>query len=78
MTEQGFKLMGMNIKLVSEKQNVLQRESTPHPVILMQNISQLVVMLEGLRAMTRIKAYESSTNSTAVDIWNQLTEYTRD
>lgn len=77
MTEQGFKLMGLNIKLVSEEQNILEMESTPHPVILMQNISQLVVMLEGLRAMTKIKAYENSANSTAVDIWNQLTEYTR-
>jgi DNA-binding Lrp family transcriptional regulator len=77
MTEQGFKLMGMNIKLVSEKQNLLQMESTPHPVILMQNISQLIVMLEGLRAMSKIMAYENSANSTAVDIWNQLTEYTR-
>lgn len=78
MTEQGFKLMGMNIKLVSEEQNLLQMESTPHPVILMQNISQLVVMLEGLRAMSKIMAYENSANSTAIDIWNQLTEYTRD
>jgi DNA-binding Lrp family transcriptional regulator len=77
MTEQGFKLMGLNIKLVSENQNVLQMGSTPHPVILMQNISQLVVMLEGLRAMTKIKAYENSANSTAADVWNQLTEYTR-
>jgi biotin operon repressor len=77
MTEQGFKLMGMNIKLVSEKQNLLQMESTPHPVILMQNISQLVVMLEGLREMSKIEAYENSAISTAVDIWNQLTEYTR-
>ncbi|HEY8890538.1 MAG TPA: hypothetical protein VIM70_09815 [Clostridium sp.] len=77
MTEQGFKLMGLNIKLVSGDQNILKMESTPHPVILMQNISQLVVMLEGLRAMGKINAYGNSANSTAIDIWNQLTEYTR-
>ena len=77
ITEQGFKLMGLNIKLVSEEKDILQMESTPHPVILMQNISQLVVMLEGLRAMSKVQAYKNSSNSSAVDIWNQLTEYTR-
>ena len=75
MTEQGFKLLGFNIKLVDEKQSILKMESTPHPLILMQNISQLVVILEGLRSMEKIDTYRNSANSTAVDIWNQLTEY---
>ncbi|WP_207642585.1 hypothetical protein [Desulfosporosinus acididurans] len=78
MTEQGFKLLGLNIKLVDERQDILKMESTPHPVILMQNISQLVVLLEGLRSMETVGAYRNSANTTAVDIWNQLTEYARE
>ncbi|MBM7615604.1 hypothetical protein [Alkaliphilus hydrothermalis] len=75
ITEQGFNLLGLNIKLVDERNSVLSMESTPHPIILMQNISQIMVMLEGLRAMENTKAYNNYARSTAINIWNQLTEY---
>lgn len=78
MTEQGFKLLGMNIKLVDEDKNILKMESTPHMVILMQNISQLLVLLEGLRAMEKVRAFNGYARNTACSIWNQLTEYTRE
>ena len=42
-----------------------------------KNISQLIVMLEGLRAMAKIMAYENSANEAAIGIWNQLNEFTR-
>lgn len=78
MTEQGFRLLGLNIKLVDDRDKVLEMESTPHPIVMMQNISQIMVMLEGLRAMESISAYRSYARSTAINIWNQLTEYTQD
>lgn len=80
ITQQGFKLLGQNIKLIDEDQNdnLLKLDSTPHPVILMQNISQLLVMLEGLRSMEEIEAYRNYAHFTALNIWNQLTEYSQD
>ncbi|MBV1756483.1 MAG: hypothetical protein KMY55_01445 [Dethiosulfatibacter sp.] len=77
ITEQGFKLLGLSIELVDENNSVLKMESTPHPIIMMQNITQIMVMLEGLRAMERINAYHNYAQHTAITIWNQLTEYTQ-
>ncbi|NLY45368.1 MAG: HTH domain-containing protein [Tissierella sp.] len=78
MTEQGFRLLGRNIKLVDDWDEVLDMKSTPHPIVMIQNISQIMVMLEGLRNMESISAYRNYARSTAVNIWNQLTEYTQD
>lgn len=78
MTEQGFKLLGMSIKLVDNRDEIFQLDSTPHPVILMQNVSQLFVQLEGLRAMENTEALKNIAHSTAIDIWNQLSDYARD
>lgn len=77
ITEQGFRLLGLNIQLVDDRNSVLKMESTPHPIIMMQNITQIMVMLEGLRAMASIKAYSNYAQHTAITIWNQLTEYTQ-
>jgi DNA-binding Lrp family transcriptional regulator len=78
MTEQGFKLLGMNIKLIDEDENIFKMGSTPHPLILMQNISQIFVLLEGLRAMEKISAFSSFARATSCSIWNQLTKYTKE
>lgn len=77
MTEQGFKLLGVNIELVDNREKLLNMDSTPHPIILMENISQLVVMLEGLRQMSSIKGYKEYAKLTALSIWGQLTDYAR-
>ncbi|EEG79113.1 hypothetical protein [Dethiobacter alkaliphilus] len=75
ITLTGFKLLGQNIKLVDEENSVLNMQSTPHPIVLMQNISQILVLLEGLRAMEKVQAYSTFAHYTAINIWNQLTEY---
>ncbi len=77
ITEQGFKLLGLSIQLVDESNSVLKMESTPHPIVMMQNITQIMIMLEGLRAMEGINAYRNYAQHTAITIWNQLTEYTQ-
>lgn len=75
ITLAGFKLLGQNIQLVDEENSVLNMQSTPHPLVLMQNISQILVLFEGLRAMEKIQAYRTFAHYTAINIWNQLTEY---
>jgi len=75
ITETGFKLLGQKIQLVDEDNSVLNMKSTPHPIILMQNISQILVILEGLRAMEKNQAFKEFADHTAMNIWNQLTEY---
>ncbi len=75
MMEQGFKLLGQTIKVIEDGDTPLKLDSTPHPIILMQNISQIMVMLEGLRKVEIIEAFRPYAESSAVNIWNQLTEY---
>ncbi len=75
ITEDGFKLLGLNIQLLEEEERVLDMRSTPHPIVLIQNITQILVLLEGLRSMENIQAYRSYARETALSIWNQLTEY---
>jgi hypothetical protein len=78
MTEKGFKILGQNIRILDEGRSIYDLDSTPHPVILMQNILQLIVVLEGLRAMEKNRAYYNYARQTAINIWLQLTEYAQD
>ena len=52
--------------------------STMHPLFLTQNLTQIVCMLEGLRMMKDNWTMASYAETTAVNIWCQLSDYARD
>ena len=52
--------------------------STAHPMFLTPNLTQVLVMLKGLKEMSRNPLYETYAVITARDIWTQLSEYAKD
>lgn len=51
--------------------------STAHPIFLTENLTQVIVMLKGLKAMSEDSLYRSYVHETASDIWNQLSDYAK-
>jgi len=51
--------------------------STSHPLFLTPNLSQVLIMLKGLRVMAENPLYEEYAKCAAADIWEQLSDYAK-
>ena len=51
--------------------------STVHPLFLTPNLTQIIVMLKGLKAMSENRHYANYARNTAADIWEQLSDYAK-
>ena len=52
-------------------------QSTAHPIFLAENLTQVLVMLKGLRMMAENPLYEPYALQTGREIWNQLSSYAK-
>ena len=55
----------------------MRTPSTAHPLFLTENLTQVIVMLKGLRIMAENPIYTRYAEATAADIWQQLSSYAR-
>lgn len=53
-------------------------KSTAHPIFLAENLSQVLIMLKGLKKMAEDPLYRPYAEETAGEIWEQLSPYARD
>ena len=51
--------------------------STAHPLFLTPNLTQIIVMLKGLKAMSENRHYVNYARNIASDIWEQLSDYAK-
>lgn len=51
--------------------------STAHPIFLTPNLTQVLLMLEGLKEKAQNPILETEAKATAAGIWNQLSDYAR-
>lgn len=51
--------------------------ATAHPLFLTENLSQVIVILKGLKAMAENPLYSEYARLTAADIWEQLSDYAK-
>jgi len=75
----GISIMGQKIKVkgMVRKRGNIEFESTVHPIFLALNLTQVVVVLQGLRHMTGDKAYKEYALRLSANIWNELSDYAR-
>lgn len=59
------------------KKDTLIFESTAHPLFLTPNLTQVLVMLKGLKEMSENPLYGNSAKITAAIIWEQLSDYAK-
>ena len=52
-------------------------ESTAHPLFLTPNLTQVLLILEGLKDEAQNPILETEAKATAADIWNQLSDYAK-
>lgn len=53
-------------------------QSTAHPIFLAENLSQILIMLKGLKKMAEDPLYRPYAEETAGEIWEQLSPYAKD
>ena len=56
----------------------LRFASTAHPLFLTENLTQVLIMLKGLKEMAKDPLYKKYAEATAFDIWEQLSDYAKD
>lgn len=61
----------------SSRSGRVEFESTAHPLFLTPNLTQVILILEGLKEKSENPIYETEAKRTAADIWNQLSDYAR-
>ena len=54
------------------------KRSTAHPLFLTQNLTQVLVMLKGLRGMAQNQFYKDWAILTVAEIWEQLSDYAKE
>ena len=59
------------------RDSTLLFQSTAHPVFLAENLTQILVMLKGLKAMSENPLYKPYAMQTAVEVWDQLSPYAK-
>lgn len=70
--------LGKKIEIDFDRENgIVSCYSTAHPIIMVENLTQILVQLEGLRAMSLNKAYERYAINSAQVIWHQLSDYAK-
>ena len=57
------------------KNGTLKFESTAHPIFLTENLTQVMVLLKGLKKMSEDDLYKNYAIESASEIWNQLSDY---
>ncbi len=55
----------------------IRSASTAHPLFLTENLTQVIIMLKGLRIMADNPLYTSYAEASAADIWQQLSDYAK-
>lgn len=60
------------------KDGRLTFQSTLHPFFLTENLTQVIIMLEGLKHMAENPDYKRYAETTAANIWEQLSDYAKD
>lgn len=58
--------------------DVLRFQSTAHPLFLTPNLTQILVMLKGLKAIGADSLYSEYSKYIAMDIWEQLSDYAKE
>ena len=75
-----LQICGKVFKLTEKKQRSNGRidlESTAHPLFLTPNLTQVIVMLKGLKVMSEDPNYANYAETIAADIWEQLSDYAK-
>ncbi|MDR1533745.1 MAG: hypothetical protein LBU64_01400 [Planctomycetota bacterium] len=67
-----FKIGGME-----RRRGRVEFDSTAHPLFLIPNLTQAILLLEGLRAMSLRQPNREAARRTAAEIWNQLSAYAK-
>lgn len=60
-----------------KKKDVASFSSTAHPLFLTPNLTQVLVMLKGLKTMSDNPLYTEYARLVAIDIWEQLSNYAK-
>lgn len=78
-TNEAYQVCGRKFVLseITRKQGEVSFESTAHPLFLIQNLSQVLITLRGLKETSTNPLYKKYAEATAADIWEQLSEYAR-
>lgn len=66
------------IEEMSRDRGKVSFSSTPHPLFLTCNLTQVMATLKGLKAVSQIEAYRGYALTTAKEIWSQLSVYAKD
>jgi hypothetical protein len=67
----------VRIRGVERLEGRIEFESTVHPIFLALNLTQVVVLLQGLKYMAGDRAYKEYPLKLSVNIWNELSDYAR-
>lgn len=62
---------------VERRRGLVRFSSTAHPIFLTHNLSQVLVTLKGLKAMSQNPLYAMYAKMAAADIWEQLSDYAK-
>jgi len=62
---------------MTRSNGVIRQDSTAHPIFLAENLSQVLIMLKGLKAMAENELFQPYAETTAGEIWNQLSVYAK-
>lgn len=75
----GVSIMEQKIRVeeIERHKGNIEFQSTVHPIFLALNLTQVVVMLQGLRHMINDKVYREYALRLSVNIWNELSDYAR-
>ncbi|PKL78910.1 MAG: hypothetical protein CVV25_09770 [Ignavibacteriae bacterium HGW-Ignavibacteriae-4] len=77
--DDSIRIMGnvLVVEGMERRSKKLSFQSTVHPLFLTPNLTQVVVMLQGLKVMENHKVYRVYARRLAVNIWTQLSDYGR-
>jgi len=76
--EDGISILGQRLSI--NRRDINGRSglfNSIHPLFLAPNLTQVVVLLQGLRGMTADKVYHEYAMNLAVNIWSELSDYGR-
>jgi hypothetical protein len=75
----GVSIMGQKIRVrgIERQKGNIEFQSTVHPIFLALNLTQVVVLLQGLQHMIKDEAYKEYALKLSANIWNELSDYAR-
>ena len=62
---------------IERSRGKISMASTAHPIFLTSNLTQIIIMLKGLKKMSEDSAYKVYAHDTAKSIWSQLSDYAK-